>query len=405
MKCLLNKYYFNWPVVVVTICILSMLSGCNWEGANYRFFTTDSHSPAQQVLHSFTAYVHTISSPDFPLASYQSNTKLYERPIYTQEIQRNKNVQFFPAVLWQIYALQGQSKWKDMAENYSTVLYQDDIVEKLIYDEAILYVYLTRYLVEQNPTAKSSFLDILAKYVANQERPCGWSGHANGCIEQLLGNDLLFLASKETGDPVYAQLAQNNSEFVFEHYFQNSQVDPLYATLAECETIPPIETLAAIGSEDLYNLAVIFYGFTILDNQQENERYHLLCVSLAKLFTSIFTDTHAKGPIGLVAKKIDLLPQTLVCLALYALHDDAENDYRETAEKIFKQILDRLQQSDPKKKAKRTPLGCTTTYSSAFKKTIVYEMVTQLARLQHSTAKDVLLSLITYLVRGANLST
>lgn len=363
MKRFFKEYYFKSPAVTLVAALLFMITACHSDNRKDASFKNRFRSSEKRVLDSFTNYIHSISSPDFPLASFKSNSDLYQKPVYTQRIQYDNNVQLFPAILWQIYALSEKTKWKHMAENYSAVLSQDHMLEKLTEVEAIQYVYLSRYLADRNQTNKSSLLDILSQYISkneiDKEQNCVSNTNDKVCIEQLLENQLLFFASKETGDPVYAQLAQRHSEFVFERYFRNSRSNELYYELAHCETIPNANELDALSSEDFYHLAIIFYGFTILDNQKENERYHLLCVRLAELFSSIFNDIGSEGASAkkrqeLIVKKMGVLSKTLVCLALNKLHDRSENAYKETAESIFHHILDELNRPKDEKNEQYT---------------------------------------------------
>ena len=307
------------------------------------------------VLKSFNNYLQTISSPDFPLASFKTNLGLHQNPVYIQKIQSDKNLQLFPAILWQIYALTGKTEWKHIAENYTSAIDQDHIVEKLTDTEEILYVYLSRYSVEGGADDKTSLLNILSQYLvkneANSELHCDSTTKAKFCIERLLENDLLFFASKETGDPVYAQLAQKNSEFIYTHYFQDKNFNELYYELAHGNENPSAYLLNQLTSKDFHHLSIIFYGFTILDNQQKNERYHSLCLRLADLFASIFENTDTEyiststqqSPI---AEKVDALSKTLICLALNKLKDSSENHYQEIATKTVCQTLERMSRSD-----------------------------------------------------------
>ena len=332
-----------------------MISGCHSDNKNYLSLKNKFRSPEDLVLDSFNKYVHAISSPDFPLASFKSNTGLYKKTVYTRKIQHEKNLQFFPAILWQIYAINGKTKWKHIAENYTSVLYQDHIMENLSCDEAILYVYLAHYVADPGLENKASLLNGLSQYIAKHEanKDLNCDSQTNGilCIERLLENHLLFFASKETGDPVYIRLAQKNSELIYNHYFQREHSNELYHELASGKAIPAPDMLRNLSSEDLYHLAIIFYGFTILDKQQKNERYHVLCVRLANLFASILRDidveyTIAKTQKDSIREKVDILSKTLICLALNNLHDKAENHYQEIAEKTFYQILVQLNQPD-----------------------------------------------------------
>ncbi len=353
----LNTYYLKSLAILLISLFLFITSGCDLDSNTYSLFNNYFRSPEKCLLNSYADYIQTVSSTDFPLTTFRENSRLDKKPVYAQKIQSDHDLQFFPATLWQVYALNGKPEWKRLAENYSTPFYQDTISEKMSNGEVIQNVYLTPFLVTRDQSYKSSLLDVLSVYISKTEE----NGEINGDasiygtihIEKLLENQLLLLASKETGDPIYKQLAKNNSEYIFNHFFQNQHSNELYYGLVNWKTIPLIKEMEELGSRDFYNLALIFYGFTILDKQQDNEKYHLLCVKLAEVFTTIFSendDENASTNIekDKIIRKIDLLSQTFVSLALSKLRGGSENQYRETSERIFNRVLDKLDQTSTK---------------------------------------------------------
>lgn len=367
MKCIIIEYYFKCGVSVGLGCFLLMCWSCSRDGLHGAAHTLRFEPTEQVVFDSFMDYLQNLSEPNFQLAAFISDEKLFGNPVYTQKILEDQNLQFFPAILWQLYALRGAAKWKDMAEKFSLVLHRKSVAEELIHNDGILYASLARYLATYDPVAKTTLLDALARDIiereAHQASNCLSNAHSLGCVEPLLDLPVFFLATKETGDPVYAQLAQHQVEWVFEHYFQEESENEWFTALANENTVPKAEGLVA---QDLTQLAIILYGFTLFNQEQENERYHLLCRKLAAFFTSMLTAGAADNASKWIGREMDPLPQILVCLALHTLENTAENADEGKAEEIFQQLLNRLASSG-KKKMKGTPPESIITYSNTCK--------------------------------------
>lgn len=353
MKLLLSRYIQPSIAFILSAWIILGIAGCHANNKKYLPIGNEFCSAEDMALSSFHNYLHVISSPDLPLGSFSTDLGLHENPLYIKRVQYDKNLQLFPAVLWQIYALTGETEWKRMAENYTAVIHQEDIVTKLVDTEEILHVYRSRYSVEGGANDRSLLLKSLSRYLIKSEANSELHGGSNPtlCIERLLENELLFFASRETGDPVFARLAQKNSEYIYKHYFQNKDFNELYYKLANGKTDPSAYMLDQLSSQDFYHLSIIFYGFTILDSQQKNERYHLLCLRLANLFVSIFENADTEYDSvqthqGSIAGKVDALSRTLTCLAFNKLSDTAGKQYQEIATRTVCHTLEKMSQSD-----------------------------------------------------------
>jgi hypothetical protein len=102
-----------------------------------------------------------------------------------------------------------------------------------------------------------------------------------------------------------------------------------------------------LSEQDLYNLALSFYGFTVLNNERTNEKYHISSLRLAQFFSKLFEEgdkTSKEQILGVeIVSKIDLLSRTFICLAFSSLSDDLASEYTEISDRIFQGILDEFE--------------------------------------------------------------
>jgi hypothetical protein len=138
--------------------IVLLLGACTSNYSIKKFF----RSPEKRTLNLYTNYIKNISSAEFPLSSFKSNSKLCNQSIYAKKLLSNSNLQFFPATLWQVYALNSEPEWKEYAEDYSAVLYEEKISGQIKNGEIIQDVYLTPFLVTGENNYNSSLLKIVA---------------------------------------------------------------------------------------------------------------------------------------------------------------------------------------------------------------------------------------------------
>ncbi len=349
------KHCLKYCAVAPIILLPFLLANCYSDGVKLRLAGTNLRYGEEIVLKSFSNYLHDLSNDTFAIQSFESVSDLDTDSTYLKLIRADHDFQFFPAVLWQIHALNKQSTSKNIAEKYSEVLYQGEILDRALFFEPLLSLYLSRFLINSCERSRSLLIDILSQHISRKEGHevdlCG--GDSKICIEQLLENRALFLASELSGDPAYAQLAQQNSELVFQYYLTQGDFSELYHDLASDQPDLTSTKLEELDARDLYHLSLIFYGFSILDTQLENERYHLACVRLANLFEYILYNAnsdHLQSHRSIHADRMELISKTWVCLAFNQLECVSEYDYREMAEDIFNEILDELDQPERQEK-------------------------------------------------------
>ena len=295
-------------------------------------------SHEKRVLNLYMETINNINTPIFPLSSFESNSKLYLEPIYEQRLQSDSNLQYFPATLWQVYALNGKRKWKDLAENYSTAIYKKSISGKIKNGEIIQNLYLTPFLVNGEKQYYTSLLKIVTAYISDHDKNKNTPLNSDDSIEKLLESKLLFFTSKETGDPVYFNLALFNAEKVFNFNFQNNKENNFFYGLENWNVTPNYSELIKLSTEDIYDLALSFHGFTIVNNELGIEKYHDLSLKLSEIFKTLFEDFRndsANEQNSMIIEKIDPISMALICLALKNIESNDENNNEEISKYIF----------------------------------------------------------------------
>jgi len=305
-------------------------------------------SPERKILKSYSNYIKALSNTDFPLSSYRTNPDLHEKPVFIGRFRSDKNLQYFPATLWQVYAIYEKPEWKHVAEKYSNVLDKPHMHNGPRTGEFIHHAYLTPYLITGDQVYYSLLIESLTLYITHVQRKgelgCDSDDSAYSCIEKLLENQLLFFASKETGDPVYRFMALKQSEQIFHHCFQDPRSNELFFGLVNWDSNPGMDEFLELSPLDFYHLALSFYGFTVLYNERGNEKYRDSSVKLAEFFSSMFCeekqeDVSRVNPKEVLRGNMDMISKTLVCLAFSNMHVDPEDKFTEACERIFNSIL------------------------------------------------------------------
>ena len=328
----------------VILLILLVLPACNSEQSNSFQVRNKLFSPARRITKSYINYIEAINGLGIPILSNKAVADRNSKSSLTQRFQSDENLQYFPATLWQVYSFTESSEWKDLAENFSEIIQTSLITSEPVNAELIQNVYLTPYLVTGDRKYYNILMESLTRQISASEAvsalACKYEDEIENCIEKLLENQLLFFASRETGDPFYRELALKQSEHIFQLYFQNNLSNELFYGLANWMTLPGIEELEKIDTRDLYILSMSFYGFTILCKEVGYTMYGTTTEKLAKVFTTIFESKNQD-----ISDNLDLISKTLVCLAMSNMSSGSDDLYSETSRKILKSLIVDLDQS------------------------------------------------------------
>ncbi len=300
-------------------------------------------SPERTITKSYINYIEAINSSGIPVSSCQENVDQNHKLIIARKFQTDKDLQYFPATLWQLYAIDGNSKWKSIAESLNEIIQMPDVACQSGNGELIHNAFLTQYRITGDRRYYKSLIESLNQQISASESAnhlgFNFESGVEIPIDKLLDNDLLLFTYRETGDPIYRKLAIAQSEQIYRIHFQNNLSDNLFYGLANGGELPGNMALENLESKDLYNLSLSFYGFTILFNELGDDRYGEIAFKLARLFTSVLEGDHMT-----VMENLDLTSKTLICLAMSGLSksSDANSNYDATSEKIFKSLLSDL---------------------------------------------------------------
>jgi len=328
---------------ILTFFILLLLPSCISEQGNSLQLKNRFISPVRTITKSYINYIEAIKRSGIPVSSCQANADQNNKLIITRKFQTDKDLQYFPATLWQLYSFDGNPKWRCIAESLNEIIQMPDIAYQSGNGELIQNAFLTQYRITGDRKYYKILIESLNQQISASESANILSFNSESGVEipidKLLENEFLLFASRETGDPIYRKLAIYQSERIYRLHFQNNLSNNVFYGLANKDKLPGIMDLENLESNDLYNLSLSFYGFTILFNELGDDRYGELAFNLARLFTSIF-----EGDNMTIKENLDLTSRTLICLAISRLSksSDANSNYEATSERIFKSLLSDL---------------------------------------------------------------
>ena len=210
---------------LLLFCLLFLLS-CN------RYSSDQQQS--KQVL------IERISKQEQFALNLMNNVEEQERFRFPRSIDANGNLHlvgkrdwtsgFYPGVLWLMYDLTTDESWKIEATKYTELLeseqYNDsnhDIGFKMMssYGQA----YRLTGNKEYRKILIQSALTLISRF--NEKVGCirSWDHHKDKwdfpvIIDNMINLELLFWASKETGDPVFANIAVKHAETTLKNHFR-----------------------------------------------------------------------------------------------------------------------------------------------------------------------------------------
>ncbi|MPQ47211.1 glucuronyl hydrolase [Marinifilum sp. N1E240] len=142
---------------------------------------------------------------------------------------------FFPGSLWYLYELTGEQKWKTEAEKITETL---DTVQYLTWHHDVGFMvycsYGNGYRLTKNPAYKKVIIQA-AKSLSTRFRPNigaiqswnvhrGWQAERGWqcpvIIDNMMNLELLFEASKLSGDSSFRDIAIKHAETTLEHHFR-----------------------------------------------------------------------------------------------------------------------------------------------------------------------------------------
>lgn len=137
---------------------------------------------------------------------------------------------FYPGVLWHLYALTGDEKWKRAGEN---ALLKLDSVQFFGYDHDIGFRIFNSFGSALRFTKDSSYIPVIldaAETLESRYRPVtgvirSWDWHDQWqypvIIDNMMNLELLFWAARQSGDKVMEDVAVSHAEHTLDHHFRD----------------------------------------------------------------------------------------------------------------------------------------------------------------------------------------
>lgn len=342
--------HFRIKILVLFVFFVSACKFKNKEDilALFRIQTTSE----EKLFDAYQNFITASSTTDFPLSTFRLNPDLNRNDQFRQKFCSEADLYYFAATLWQAYSINGLSDWKKYAQNFGELLNQNELADTLN-PEVRQNVLLTSYLISKEERYASLIIQSLSEYfsclnkktVKDSNIVCNNSVN----VDRLLENEVMFFASKTTGDPVYSKFAIENSNFIVDNYFKINQIDENFGRLTgNSRNLVDSNNAHRPSSTEYADLAVSLYGCTFLYSETGMDKYQWLSDSIASVFSNMFNRLEANqsgDQHECINSEMDLLSQALVCNALFDLGNPPDGHYRETSQLFYNHILDSLNTS------------------------------------------------------------
>lgn len=137
---------------------------------------------------------------------------------------------FFPGTLWFMYQFTGQSKWKAAAEKYTATIEREKYTTTTHDLGFILGCSFGKgYELTANPAYRDVLIQAAKSLITRFNPKVGairsWDHNSDKwmypvIIDNMMNLELLFWASKETGDLVYANIAVKHAQTTLDNHFR-----------------------------------------------------------------------------------------------------------------------------------------------------------------------------------------
>lgn len=193
---------------------------------------------------------------------------------------------FFPGVLWLMHDLTREKNWKEQAINYTEVLESEQFNAS---NHDLGFKMMPSFGLAYKNTENKKYRDILiqsAKTLAtrfNENVGCirSWDHHKDKweypvIIDNLINLELLFWASKETGDSVFYNIADTHAKTTLKNHFR-SDYSSYHVVGYDTKTGDVISknTHQGYATESSWarGQAWALYGYTMIYRETQNPIY------------------------------------------------------------------------------------------------------------------------------------
>lgn len=270
---------------------------------------------------------------------------------------------FFPGSLWYLYALTGERSWLPLAEKYTTAL---EKAQNITWHHDVSFIIGCSYLNGLRLASKEDYKKVIlqgARSLSTRFRPAagviqswnvdkGWQAEAGWkcpvIIDNLMNLELLFEATRLSGDSTYYYMAVSHADKTLANHFRTDG-SCYHVVDYDPETGAVRGKCTAQGYADdsswARGQAWALYGYTLCYRYTHNPEY---LKQACKVYNFIFT--HRNLPDDLVPywdydalnipnEPRDVSAAVITASALYELQDYVpDRPYRETADKIMKTL-------------------------------------------------------------------
>lgn len=208
---------------------------------------------------------------------------------------------FFPGVLWYLYELTGENNWKEQAEKWT---YPLKPIQNFTSNHDIGFMMYCSYGHAERLASQPEYKDILvqsAKSLCTRFNPTikaikswnyreAWDGSKwfyPVIIDNMMNLELLFYASKVTGDPTYRQVAIDHANTTLENHFRDDY-SSYHVVDYDQKTGKALHRQTCQGYSDnstwSRGQAWAIYGYTMVYRETKDPQYLKAAENLAAYF-------------------------------------------------------------------------------------------------------------------------
>ena len=284
IRCLL-KFYFMRASILISLCIYVLFSmGCKDAPAKKKDFFSDNiaHIAAQ----------HKLQTDRIEVSGQPLNPRTIDKKgniVYTSAEDWTSG--FFPGSIWYTYALTGDKKWLPLAEKYTEAL---DKVKYLKWHHDIGFMIGCSYLNGYRLAGKQAYNEVIteaarslstryrpgAKVIQSWNADRGWQGTRGWkcpvIIDNMMNLEILFEASRLTGDSTFYNIAVNHANTTLDHHFRgNNSCYHVVDYDPETGEVRKRETAQGYADESAWarGQAWAIYGYTMCYRYTQNSCY------------------------------------------------------------------------------------------------------------------------------------
>lgn len=353
----------NLRLCISTLILITLLSGCSIENEKDKFINDNVAFAISQTDKMLQA-VGEPTAKNYP-RSMKDNGDLVVTDMYEW------TSGFFPGSLWYLYELTGDMKWKNEAEKWTNSL-EPLKIHTGTHD--LGFMMYCSYGNAERLAAKPEYKEILiesanslsTRFSEKTHTIKSWNGFATWddsfrssypvIIDNMMNLEMLFYASKVTGNKKYYDIAVAHSDATLKNHFREDY-STYHVVSYDTITGEPVNKATAQGFSDnstwARGQAWAIYGFTMVYRETQDKKYLDAAINAADYFIgnlpddlvpvwdfnvgeSGYTPGSRSYAVTFQEKLRDASAAAIVCSALFELGELANNkSYTGTAIKML----------------------------------------------------------------------